>query len=52
MWSQILDVTDCGTKVNYGLDKVRFVSPVKAGAKIRMSATLASVTEVAGGWNL
>lgn len=52
MWTQILDVTDCDTKVNYGLDKVRFVSPVKAGSKIRLNAKLASVTEVPGGLQL
>ena len=52
MWTEILDVTDCDTKVNYGLDKVRFVSPVKAGAKVRMNAKLASVTEVPGGVQL
>ncbi|MGE0499527.1 MAG: MaoC family dehydratase [Rhizobiaceae bacterium] len=27
---------------NYGLDKVRFLTPVKAGAKIRMTTTLVS----------
>jgi len=27
---------------NYGLDKVRFLTPVKAGAKIRMRSTLVS----------
>ncbi len=27
---------------NYGLDKVRFLTPVKAGAKVRMKSTLAS----------
>jgi len=52
LWTQMLDVSDCDTKVNYGLDKVRFVSPVKAGAKIRMSAKIASITEVAGGVQL
>jgi len=35
--------------VNYGLNKVRFVSPVKVGTKIRAKATLKSVEEVAGG---
>lgn len=52
MWGQILDVTDVDTKVNYGLDKVRFVSPVKAGSRIRMNAVLASLTEVNGGVQL
>lgn len=27
---------------NYGLDKVRFITPVKAGAKVRMTSTLVS----------
>ena len=48
-WSELLDVTDATTKVNYGLDKVRFISPVKVGARIRMGAVIASVTEVRGG---
>jgi acyl dehydratase len=48
-WSELLEVTDATTKVNYGLDKVRFVSPVKVGAKIRMRAIVATVTEVPGG---
>ncbi|KRA25452.1 enoyl-CoA hydratase [Microbacterium sp. Root61] len=48
-WSELFDVTDVSTKVNYGLDKVRFVSPVKVGAKVRMNAVIAEVTEVAGG---
>jgi acyl dehydratase len=35
--------------VNYGLNRVRFVSPVPAGARIRAAVTLASVTPVEGG---
>jgi len=30
---------------NYGLDKVRFLTPVKAGAKVRMRSTLVSFEE-------
>ena len=30
---------------NYGLDKVRFVAPVKAGARIRLRTTLMSVED-------
>lgn len=52
MWESLLDVEGVSTKVNYGLDKVRFVSPVKVGAKIRMSAVVAEVTEVRGGYQL
>lgn len=51
-WTDLLDVTGVTTKVNYGLDKVRFVSPVKVGAEVRMNAVVAEVTEVKGGWQL
>ncbi|MFF8644089.1 MaoC family dehydratase [Streptomyces sp. NPDC015345] len=49
LFSDLLDVRGVTTKVNYGLDKVRFPAPVKAGARIRLRATLASVDEVRGG---
>jgi acyl dehydratase len=42
--------------VNYGLNRVRFVSPVPAGARIRAAVALAAVTPVEGGvqatWNV
>ncbi|MFS0734796.1 MaoC family dehydratase [Microbacterium sp. 1P10UB] len=50
--TELLDVEGVTTKVNYGLDKVRFVSPVKVGARVRMGAVIAEVTEVAGGYQL
>jgi len=52
LWESLIDVDGVTTKVNYGLDKVRFVSPVKVGARIRMTATIAEVTEIAGGYQL
>ncbi|GAA0252031.1 MaoC family dehydratase [Cryptosporangium japonicum] len=52
MWSQVLTVTDATMGVNYGLNKVRFPAPVPVGAKIRLTATLTSVDEVAGGYQL
>ena len=36
-WTELLDVEGVTTKVNYGLDKVRFISPVKVGARVRMT---------------
>ncbi|HEY4535839.1 MAG TPA: MaoC family dehydratase [Enteractinococcus sp.] len=47
-WSELFDVTGVTTKVNYGLDKVRFTNPVKAGARIRMKAEITEVQEVKG----
>jgi acyl dehydratase len=43
-----------GTKmgVNYGLNKVRFTSPVPVGSKVRAGAELAEVTDVDGGVQL
>lgn len=52
MWTELLDVDGVGAKVNYGLDKVRFVAPVPAGSRVRMNAVIAEVTEVKGGYQL
>jgi acyl dehydratase len=35
--------------VNYGSNKVRFISPVQAGARIRLRQRIANVEEVPGG---
>jgi len=35
--------------INYGLNKVRFINPVKVGAKIRNRAVLKEVTDKGGG---
>lgn len=48
-WGGLFDVDGVTTKVNYGLDKVRFTSPVKVGSKVRMNGSIAEVTEVKGG---
>jgi len=38
--------------INYGLNRVRFVSPVPAGARIRARITVQAVEEVAGGFQV
>jgi len=50
--AEVLTVSDAALGVNYGLNKVRFPTPVPVGGKIRMTATLADVTEVTGGLQL
>ena len=52
MWTDILEVGDVNTMVNYGLNKVRFPSPVPSGSKIRARATLASFDAIPGGAQL
>jgi acyl dehydratase len=49
MWSDVLDVEGVSTRVNYGLNSVRFPAPVPAGSRIRLGATLAEVTPAKGG---
>ncbi len=49
LWGELFDVDGVTTKLNYGLDKVRFTSLVKVGSRIRMRAAIADVTEVKGG---
>lgn len=36
---------DAGQAINFGMDKLRFLSPVKAGARVRMRVKLASVED-------
>ena len=38
--------------INYGLNKLRFVSPVRSGSRIHARCTLQSVEEVTGGWQI
>ncbi len=52
MWIDILEVRDVTTKVNYGLNKVRFPSPVPSGSKVRARATLAAIEPIRGGAQL
>ena len=40
---------DASTGLNYGLDKVRFLAPVKAGARVRARVTLISAQPQDGG---
>jgi acyl dehydratase len=40
---------DASTGLNYGLDKVRFLSPVKVGARVRARVTLISAQRQDGG---
>ncbi|MBF6134613.1 MaoC family dehydratase [Nocardia otitidiscaviarum] len=46
---QIMTVRRASAGINYGLNKVRFITPVPAGGAIRARLTLNSVTDVPGG---
>jgi acyl dehydratase len=40
---------DAASALNYGLDKVRFITPVKTGARVRLRASLALAEPQSGG---
>ncbi|MGZ4757955.1 MAG: MaoC family dehydratase [Acidimicrobiales bacterium] len=46
---EIVEVQGISMGVNYGVGKVRFPAPVPVGSRIRASASLTAVEEVAGG---
>ena len=41
----VLKIEQLKQSINYGIDKVRFTSPVKVGTKIRMNSVIEDVTE-------
>jgi acyl dehydratase len=49
---QVYKVEGIRMSVNYGLDRVRFITPVKVGSAVRAVVTVDGVTEVAGGYQL
>ena len=52
LFGGVMRVTDTVMGVNYGLNKVRFPSPVPVGAKVRLTATLTQIDDIAGGKQL
>jgi acyl dehydratase len=46
---ELLEVTDADAAVNYGLDRVRFINPVPAGARLRGRAAVVAAEAVTGG---
>jgi len=46
---ELLHVQGVGSRINYGLDRVRFTSAVAAGASIRLHAVIDEVAAVDGG---
>jgi acyl dehydratase len=49
---QLVTVTNYRHGLNYGLNRVRFTAPVRAGASIRLRSTIEAVDPVAGGIRL
>jgi acyl dehydratase len=47
--AQIFGLETPGAKLNYGVNKVRFPSPVKVGSRVRATATITGVSDVPAG---
>ncbi len=50
--SQVFELDTPGAKLNYGVNKVRFPSPVPVGARIRATVSVGEVTDLAAGKQL
>jgi acyl dehydratase len=46
---QIVEVRGVSMGINYGVDKVRFPTPVRVGSRIRAGAEIIAVAEIPGG---
>tara|TARA_B100001996_G_scaffold302067_1_gene242636 strand:- start:1927 stop:2382 length:456 start_codon:yes stop_codon:yes gene_type:complete len=45
----LLEVTQVSMGINYGVNKVRFPSPVTVGSRVRGQGVITEVTEISGG---
>jgi acyl dehydratase len=48
LFGELLTIDGIRMGINYGLEKVRFPSPVRVGSKIRLAARVADVQDVPG----
>ncbi|WP_037144165.1 MaoC family dehydratase [Rhodococcoides fascians] len=49
MWGEVLEVDSVTTAINYGLNRVRFITPVPAGSRVRLNAGLKTVENLQAG---
>jgi acyl dehydratase len=49
MMGDVIEVTDRSSGINYGIDKVRFVTPVREGSRIRMRGSVLAAEPRSGG---
>jgi acyl dehydratase len=50
--AQVFEVTDAAEVINYGLNRLRFPSPVPVDSEVALTVDLTSVDEVSGGYQL
>lgn len=49
LYPQVVQITGFSMGVNYGANKIRFMSPVKVGSNLRLGVRLMEVTDIPGG---
>ena len=49
LYPQVVSITGFSMGVNYGANKIRFMSPVPVGANLRLGVKLLAVDDIAGG---
>ncbi|HAZ32932.1 MAG: MaoC family dehydratase [Actinomycetota bacterium] len=49
LYPQVVSIGGFSMGVNYGTNKVRFMSPVKVGSNLRLGVKLLDVTDISGG---
>ncbi len=49
LWHRSCSIRGTGATINYGLDRVRFLAPVRCGTRVRARFSIASVRAVASG---
>lgn len=47
---EIIEITNMSMGINYGTEKVRFLNPVKSGARVRGVGEFVEIKEVPGGY--
>ena len=52
LMAEVFQVTDIGVGINYGLDRLRFPSPVPVGSRIRVVGEVLKVDEIEGGFQV
>lgn len=50
--SELLDVPDCTSIINYGLDRARFPAPLTSGTRLRTHAVISDVEAVSDGFQV
>jgi acyl dehydratase len=49
LYPQVVQITGFSMGVNYGANKIRFMSPVKVGSNLRLGVKLLEVSDIPGG---